>query len=215
MAWLHKTCRQLTAQLGWRVTVEGSPPTSGLLVTNHLSYLDILFLSTAVPCVFVSKVEVRKWPLFGLCADLCGTIYVDRSNRASSRDAAGEVEKALAAGITVLVFPEGTSTDGSEVLPFHPTFFEPAVQAHVPVTAAAIRYIAGNSLESSLCYYGDIHFAPHLLQTLGRDDFEAQIRFAPPRMPLARRESADYAMEQIKEMRAEMGAGIEESSLAR
>jgi 1-acyl-sn-glycerol-3-phosphate acyltransferase len=214
MVWLHKTCKQLTSRLGWLVTVEGNPPKSGLLVTNHLSYLDILFLSTAMPCVFVSKIEVKKWPLFGLCADLCGTIYVDRSNRASSRDAAGEVEKALAAGITVLVFPEGTSTDGGELLPFHPTFFEPAVLAHVPVTAAAIRYVAGELPESSLCYFGDIHFAPHLMQTLGRDDFEAQIRFALPRMPIARREAADFAMEQIRGMRAEMGAVMEEHPLA-
>jgi 1-acyl-sn-glycerol-3-phosphate acyltransferase len=206
MAWLHRTCQQLVQRMGWKLRVEGTPPTGGLLVTNHLSYLDILFLGAATPCVFVSKIEVRKWPLFGLCANLSGTIYVNRSSRSNSRDAAVEVEKALAAGVTVLVFPEGTSTDGRELLLFHSTFFEPAVQAGVPVTAAAIGYHADNLPESALCYYGDIHFAPHLLETLGRDGFEAHIRFAEPRMPQGRREAAESAQEQIKDLRAGMAA---------
>ncbi len=166
-------------RLGFRLRVIGGLPTSGLIASNHLSYLDILFYGAAVPCVFVSKAEVRAWPLLGLLAALGGTVFIDRRSAASAAEAAGRIEELLKAGVLVLVFPEGTSSDGSGVLRFYGSLFEPAVRTGAPVTAAAIGYSAGGgAAERDLCYYGDISFAPHLIETLQLPDIVATVRLA-------------------------------------
>lgn len=182
-----------------------------MVVSNHLSYLDIVLYSAAMPCVIVSKIEVRSWPLIGLAASCGGTIFIDRSSKASAAATAERMQAVLAEGIPVLLFPEGTSTDGSEVLKFHSTLFEPAVVNSVPITASAIRYLSGKGYsERDLCYYGDIHFAPHLLQTMGHDslggriDFSSQTRTYPHR-----RVAADETRQEIVALRE---AGMEQIS---
>jgi lyso-ornithine lipid O-acyltransferase len=132
-----------------------------------------------MPCVFVSKIEVRSWPLFGLAASYAGTIFIDRSSRASAAAAAERMQVLLAEGIPVLLFPEGTSTDGASVLKFHSTLFEPAIAHRVPISVSAIRYLStAEYQERDLCYYGDIHFAPHMLETMGRKNLTARIDFS-------------------------------------
>jgi 1-acyl-sn-glycerol-3-phosphate acyltransferase len=177
--WLHQSCQLVLRRLGFDLHVIGMLPRQGLLVSNHLSYLDILFYGAAVPCVFVAKSEVRRWPMLGLLAALGGTVFINRRSTLSAAEAASRIEHLLGAGLVVLVFPEGTSSDGSSVLRFYPSLFEPAVRARKPITAAAIRYAAGSAAaERDLCYYGDISFAPHLLQTLQLPDISATIDFA-------------------------------------
>ncbi len=169
------------AGLGFQLRVAGEPPVCGLIASNHLSYLDILFYGATVPCVFVSKIEVRAWPLLGLLAALGGTVFLDRKSMASAAAAARRIEELLKAGVLVLVFPEGTSSDGGSVLRFHASLFEPAVRVDAPVTAAAIGYAAGaGAVERDLCYYGDISFAPHLLETLQLPEIVAKLRFGSP-----------------------------------
>jgi 1-acyl-sn-glycerol-3-phosphate acyltransferase len=168
-------------RLGFLRTAIGDLPDRGLLVSNHLSYLDILVYGATLPCVFVAKQEVRSWPMLGLLAALGGTVFLDRTSSASAAAAAVRIEQLLADGLVVLVFPEGTSSDGAQVLRFHPFLFEPAIRANAPVAAAAIGYSADpDAAEKDLCYYGDIRFAPHLLQTLQLPSIHAAIRFAPP-----------------------------------
>jgi 1-acyl-sn-glycerol-3-phosphate acyltransferase len=188
---------------GIRLKLNGVPPLQGLIVSNHLSYLDILLYGAAMPCVFVSKIEVRKWPLFGLAASCGGTVFIDRSSRASAATAADQIHSLLAEGIPVLVFPEGTSTDGSVVLRFHPTLFEPVVVHGLPVTTAAVRYLKGADYEEKdLCYYGDIHFAPHLLETMGRKGLAGRIDFSPEAHVYAhRRAAADATWQEIVHLR--------------
>lgn len=177
--WLHRSCRMVLRRSGFQLRVFGELPTGGLVASNHLSYLDILFYGATVPCVFVSKVEVRGWPLLGLLAALGGSVFIDRKSTAGAVVAAGQIEKLLAAGILVLVFPEGTSSDGAGVLRFHASMFEPAVRVGAPVTAAAIGYAAGaGAVEPDLCYYGDISFAPHLIEILKLPCIVATLRFA-------------------------------------
>jgi 1-acyl-sn-glycerol-3-phosphate acyltransferase len=178
--WLHWACKFVLRNASIRLQQSGIPPHHGLIVSNHLSYLDILLYGAAMPCVFVSKVEVRSWPLFGLAASCAGTIFIDRSSRASAAAASERMQKLLAEGIPVLLFPEGTSSDGSSVLKFHSSLFEPAVIYGVPVSVSAIRYLGtADYQEKDLCYYGDIHFAPHLLETMGRKSLTACINFSP------------------------------------
>src|SRR6266446_9871372 len=112
-AWLHRWCSFACRVLGVRVTTCGSMPTSGLLVCNHLSYLDVIVLSSIGPCIFVAKRDVAGWPLFGWLAKAAGTIFVDRENRLSSPAVVDLVRAALASGSVVVLFPEGTSSDGS------------------------------------------------------------------------------------------------------
>src|SRR6266516_123787 len=116
--WLHRWSRFACRVMGIRVTTRGSMPLSGLLVSNHLSYLDVLVLSSIRPCVFVAKRDVSAWPLFGWLARAAGTIFVDREHRLSSSAVVDLVRATLASGSVVVLFPEGTSSDGSTVLPF-------------------------------------------------------------------------------------------------
>lgn len=177
--WLHGCCTMVLRRLDFASRVLGKPPQRGLIASNHLSYLDILFYGATVPCVFVAKAEVRSWPMLGLLASLGGTVFVDRRSASSAVKASALIEDLLASGVIVLVFPEGTSSDGSSVLRFYSSLFEPAVRAGVPATAAAIGYsTGGDATESDLCYYGDISFAPHLLSVLQLPAVTATLRFA-------------------------------------
>jgi 1-acyl-sn-glycerol-3-phosphate acyltransferase len=115
-------------------------PASGLLVSNHLSYLDVVVLSSIRPCFFVAKRDVATWPLFGWLAHAAGTIFVDREHRLSSMAVVSLIRKAIACGSVVVLFPEGTSTDGSAVLPFKSALLESAVQIRCPVAAGSIEY---------------------------------------------------------------------------
>ena len=177
--WLHHSCQLVLRRLGFGIRVDGQPPRNGLIASNHLSYLDILFYGATVPCVFVAKREVRAWPLLGLLAALGGTVFIDRQSATSAAKAAARLEVMLAEGVMVLVFPEGTSSDGAEVLRFHTSLFEPSVKVGSPVTAAAVGYSAGAGAEErDLCYYGEISFAPHLLETLQLPEVAATLHFA-------------------------------------
>lgn len=176
--WLQSACRLVLGSLGIRYRVEGDPPRRGLVVANHLSYLDIALLSAAMPCFFVAKAEVRRWPYFGRAARLAGTLFIDRASRISAERVAAAMAERLTLSVPILLFPESTSSDGSTVLRFHPRLFEPAVRTGAPITAAAVRYrLSQDALERDLCWYGDEGFLPHLWKVLCAPDFIAELRF--------------------------------------
>jgi 1-acyl-sn-glycerol-3-phosphate acyltransferase len=203
--WLHRSCKMVLGRLGLGIRVAGELPKTGLIASNHLSYLDILFYGATLPCVFVAKTEVREWPLLGLLAALGGTVFIDRRSAASAAAAAIRIEEMLGAGVLVLVFPEGTSSDGAGVLRFYSSLFEPAVRVGAPVTAAAIGYSAGAEAEAEerdLCYYGEISFAPHLLKTLQLPEILATLRFAPSgKLYDDRKQAAILTREAVVELR--------------
>jgi 1-acyl-sn-glycerol-3-phosphate acyltransferase len=177
-AWLQRAAATVLKRIGMEVMAEGHPPQHGLMVSNHLSYLDVLAYASTMPCAFVAKREVREWPVFGAFATMAGTIYVDRERRSANDGAARLIEDTLAAGVPVILFPEGTSSDGSRVLPFHSSLFEPAVQTNAVVTAAAIGYASSAAEEAALTYYGDDVFGTHLVRTLGLRGLKARVAFA-------------------------------------
>jgi len=203
--WLHQSCQLVLRRIGFGLHVVGDPPSSGLLVSNHLSYLDIMLYGATMPCVFVSKTEVRAWPIVGLLASLGGTVFVDRQSTISATEAAARIEKLLASGILVLIFPEGTSSDGVNVLRFYPFLLEPAVRQGIIVTSAAIAYGARPEVpESSLCYYGDISFVPHILATMQLQSVWGTIRFASSGNIYAdRKQAAAETQQQVTALRAE------------
>jgi len=198
--WLQACARSVLISLGIAYEVEGKPPTRGLVVSNHLSYLDIVIFSAAMPCFFVSKAEVNSWPFFGKAARSGGTIFLDRSSMASAMTVAEQISERLSLPIPipVLLFPEGTSTDGKELLRFHSRLIDPATSAGVPITAAGIRYvIKGGIEERELCWYGDEEFLTHIWKVLGVAGFSAQLRFGEPHIYTDRRVAADQTHAEI------------------
>jgi 1-acyl-sn-glycerol-3-phosphate acyltransferase len=207
-AWLHASCVRAARRLSLApsvtqsVTQSGGSEGRGLTVSNHLTYLDILVYGAARPFLFVAKSEVRRWPLLGTLASLGGTIFVDRGRSLQVAQASRRIEEGLRDGIAVLLFPEGTSSDGSSVLPFRSPLFDPAIRAGAPVTAAAIRYQALDTTEEKVTYWGEMVFFPHLFETLCVRGLGARISFDSPCRFADRKSAARGAWRQVKLLRA-------------
>jgi 1-acyl-sn-glycerol-3-phosphate acyltransferase len=181
--WLHSWCRFACRVLGIRIRTHGSMPSWGLLVSNHLSYLDIVVLSSIRPCVFVAKRDVARWPLFGWLAHAAGTIFVDRERKCSSPKVVNGIRDAIAGGSMVVLFPEGTSSDGSTVLPFKSALLESAVQLRSPIGAASIEYaLDDGSVAEEVCYWRDMTLVPHLLNLLCKREIRANYSFSPAKV---------------------------------
>lgn len=207
--WLQDTCTRVLHSMDVRWDVKGAVPRHGLVVSNHLSYLDIAVLSAAMPCFFVSKSEISTWPFFGKAARVGGTLFIDRSSRASAEKIAAMIGERLKLDVPVLFFPEGTSTDGT-MLRFHSRLFEPAVLAGEPVTAVCLRYAAEDGTpEQELCWFGDATLGPHLLRTLNRRGIRAQLRFGCPQVYSDRRGAAEATFAEIAAMRTATADGVE------
>jgi len=213
--WLHESGVFVMRFMGIGLKVTGKRPESGLIVSNHLSYLDILVFGTALPCYLVSKAEISRWPFFGILARAGGTLFVDRSSRVSAERVQAQIAERLKGSVPVLFFPEGTSTDGTQLLRFHSRFYSPAVDAAIPVTTAAIRYVPGDdSPESELCWYGNAAFLPHIWKTLGAPGFSCELTFGEPRIYTSRRTAADETYMEIEAMRATCGGAAAFGSLS-
>lgn len=140
--------RQLLAMLGVRLryrnnTAALSPAAllpHGLIVANHISFLDIFVLNAVAPAAFVSKDEVRQWPLIGWLSAKTDTLFLSRGSRQAAQKAREALVEQLRRGARVALFPEGTTSDGGEVLPFHSALLQAAIDAGVPVTPVALRY---------------------------------------------------------------------------
>src|SRR5437773_6614382 len=202
-AWLRRWSRFASRVVGIRVMTRGSMPRSGLLVCNHLSYLDVIVLSSIRPCVFVAKRGIATWPLFGWLARAAGTIFVDRERRLASADVVDLVREAVAGGSLVVLFPEGTSSDGSTVLPFKSALLESAVQLRCPVAAAAIEHaLEDGSVAEEICYWGDMTLLPHLLNLFSKREIRSKCSFSLPKIRAGdRKEIATELREEIVSMR--------------
>ncbi len=177
--WLQRSCRRALRVFGVEIEALGPRPTSGLLVSNHLSYLDILVLATLLPAVFVSKSEIKNWPVFGWFGRLAGTLFVERARRSDVARMGAEIRAVLAGGHVVVLFPEGTSWNGRELLPFKSSLLEPIVGSLHPLSVAGIGYtLADGSVENDVCYWGDMTFFPHLVRLMSRKQVRVRVRFA-------------------------------------
>jgi 1-acyl-sn-glycerol-3-phosphate acyltransferase len=178
--WLSRSSRRHLKIFGYTADVSGPVPQKGLLVANHLSYLDILAISTVTPAVFVSKAEVRRWPLFGWFASCAGTVFVERERRTHVGQVNREIAAALAAGALVVLFPEGTSSNGQTVLPFRSSLLEPAAAGNHEISVAWLHYElepGDGDAANEICYWGDHHFVSHLIRLAGKKSIRATIRF--------------------------------------
>ena len=210
--WVQDCARRFLKCLDIVYTFEGEPVTRGLVVANHLSYLDIIVISAAMPCFFVAKIEIGGWPFFGRAARSGGTIFVDRGSRESALSVAEQMKERLQLPIPVpvLLFPEGTSTDGSNVIRFHSRLIDPATSLGMPITTAAIRYkIHDGTPERELCWYGGETFADHLWKVLGVGGFEAEVRIGSARVYTDRRRAADATHDEIAAMREQTALAVQ------
>jgi len=171
MAWL----------LGMKITVRGAPPRPPFfMVSNHLSYVDVIAFASQLDCVFVAKSDIANWPAFGVMCRSMNTIFIDRTNRQDIPRVNAQIEKVMSNGEGVLAFPEGTSTRGEGVLPFKPGVLEPAARAGCPVHYASISYRtpAGEPpAHLAVSWWGDAAFLPHLFGLFHVSGFEATLVF--------------------------------------
>ena len=164
-----------------RIEVTGTPPKPPFfLVCNHLSYADIGAIREVVKGVFVAKAEINTWFLAGrICRDY-GTVFINRTNRRDIPRAGQEILERLDAGEGVIVFPEGTSTKGEEVLPFNSSFLEFAARGDVPVSYVALSYSTPpDELAASIavCWWEDISFFAHLWRLFHVREYTATLTF--------------------------------------
>jgi lyso-ornithine lipid O-acyltransferase len=194
---LAKWSTRVLDSLSVNVSFAGYPPPEGLIISNHLSYLDILVFSSITHCVFVSKREVKSWPVVGWVATLSGAVYVDRARRSDTQAVQPEMQAALSHGLRLTMFPEGTSTDGSRVLGFHSSLFQPAIDLNAPVTAAAIRYAVPDGDPSlDVCYWGDMTLVTHLFRMLAKEPIYASVQFSEQHYRFTERKEAARTMQQ-------------------
>jgi len=179
--WLHHLCGKIFALLGATSEVAGQIPQSGLIVSNHLSYLDIIVLSTIAPVIFVSKQDVAAWPFFGAAAKSGGTVFVDRTRRRAVAGAGEQMGQVLDVGIPLVLFPEGTSSGGGTVLPFNAPLFAPVAGLGSPVASCTIQYFLPEAdVSEEVCYWRPEHtLVPHLLNILSKNGLHARITFGP------------------------------------
>jgi 1-acyl-sn-glycerol-3-phosphate acyltransferase len=186
---LREVCVELLAIHGIDVQVSGALPDSpSLLISNHLSYVDALVVCSLLPLQPLAKGEVAGWPLFGAAARAHGVVFVERGSVGSGAVAMRKVLRALASGISVAGFPEGTTSDGSDLLPFHRGLFGAARIAGVPIVPIAISYDS-----PEIAWVGDAWFGPHYLRTAQRRETSARVTIGSEIVPRPQDRPEDLA----------------------
>lgn len=171
--------RQMLTIMGVELVVKGTPPAHGplLVVANHISWLDILVMNAALPARFVSKADVQGWPLLGALVTAAGTLYIERQSRRDALRVVQQMVDALRAGDVLAVFPEGTTGDGRDLLPFHANLIQAAVSAHAPVLPVGLSFINGHNGQRSDAplFVGDTTLLQSIWSTLRATGVQAVV----------------------------------------
>ena len=174
----------LLGRLAIKLVVIGQPPARGplLLAANHISWLDIVVLHAARPCRFVSKAELRHWPLVGKMASAAGTLFIERESRRDAMRVVHHMAERLQAGDILAIFPEGTTSNGVDLLPFHANLFQAAISAHAPVLPVALQFVdaATGALSLAPCYIDDDTLLGSIWRTLSAPALCAVVTFGEP-----------------------------------
>ena len=186
----------LLGHLGIALQVRGPLPLAGpvLLVSNHLSWLDIPVLHAARHCRFVSKSDVQAWPLIGTLATAAGTLYIERRVRRDARRVVQQMADALRERAVLGVFPEGTTGDGRVLLPFHANLLQAALDADAPVQPVGLRYAdrATGAASAAPVYAGDTTLLGSLWQTACAPPLLAVVHYGAPE-PAPGRERREWS----------------------
>ena len=182
MAW----ARRLLRVLGVRLQADAAPrlPGGALLVCNHVSWLDIYLIYAAQRVHFVSKAEVRNWPVAGWLAHKTGTLFIERGRRADTARINAEMRALMKSGAWVAVFPEGTTSDGRGLRRFMPSLLQPAVELNCPIVPAALRYrTLGGEYSDAPAYIDDISMWESLKRIVSAPGLVAELHFGDPILP--------------------------------
>jgi len=173
--------RAMLAHLAIKLVVNGTPPSSGpvLLASNHISWLDIVVMHAARHCRFISKADVERWPVVGTLARGAGTLFIERESRRDAMRVVHHMAERLAEGEVLAVFPEGTTGDGTQLLPFHANLLQAAISAHAPILPVALHFAddATGAISFAPCYVGDDTLLVSLWRTLCAKGVVAVVRY--------------------------------------
>ena len=179
--------KMIARVIGMRLNIQGTPPNGPfLMVSNHLSYVDIVAFASQSNCTFIAKHEVSKWPLIGLLARSMNTIFIDRTNRNDIPRVISATERALSKGQNVILFAEGTSSPGETVLPFNSSLLQVAAKLKCPVSYASLTYETPVNYAPaylSVCWWGDMTFPDHLFNLLKLPFFKATLTYGEMPVP--------------------------------
>lgn len=198
--------RRLMAFCGIRIRVSGQPLLSGpaLWVANHVSWIDIFVLNSVRATAFIAKSEIRKWPLLGWLVAGAGTLFIERGQRHAVQAMAVAVQARFQAGEAVSLFPEGTTSEGDTVLPFHASLFEPARAAGVPVQPVVLRFLHQGRRSALAAFVGEETLVANLWRVLGATGLAVEVEFIDPISmrradgePLSRPELSRHARQAI------------------
>jgi 1-acyl-sn-glycerol-3-phosphate acyltransferase len=198
---IRRWSARLLRHLGVRLRVEGELPAGRpmMLIANHVSWLDIFAINAVHPVRFVAKSEIRRWPAIGWLCDRTGTLFIERGRRADAGRVNALMVQVMQAGDLVAVFPEGTTSNGAQVLRFHSALLQPALKSGAAVQPVALRFEHGDgSLCTEAAYDGDKSLWRSLCDIIARPGIVARVSFLPllPAQP-DRRALADAAQAAI------------------
>ncbi|MFP5467355.1 MAG: lysophospholipid acyltransferase family protein [Gammaproteobacteria bacterium] len=166
--------------MGVDLVVRGDVPAQGpaLLLANHTSWLDILVMNAACPVRFVSKADVRHWPMLGALITGAGTLLIERENRRDAMRVVHKMADHLKSHDLVAVFPEGTTGDGRSLLPFHGNLLQAAISAHAPLLPVGLRFLdAAGRVSDAPLFVGDTTLVASIWSTLCADGVQAQVTY--------------------------------------
>jgi 1-acyl-sn-glycerol-3-phosphate acyltransferase len=196
--------RRMLLILGVDLVVHGTPPEHGpvLQVANHISWLDILVMNAARPSRFVSKSDAKHWPLLGALITGAGTLYIERGSRRDAMRMVHHMAERLELGDVLSVFPEGTTSDGRALLPFHANLLQAAIAARAPVLPVALRFVHERSGEpqEAPVFVGDTTLVGSIWATLSASGVRAVVTYGQPQLAQGRDRRA-----WAHDLRAEVG----------
>ena len=173
----------LLRTLGIRLEVVGTPVAQGpaLLVSNHISWLDIATLHAARYCRFISKADIQKWPLIGTLASGVGTLFIQREARRDTLRVVHYMADSLRAGDVLAIFPEGTTSHGQGVLPFHGNLLQSAIEANAPIQPVGLQYMSdGGQISLAPSYVGDDPLPQSIWRTARARNLVVRVAFGAP-----------------------------------
>lgn len=182
--WWHRRVCQI---FGVRLQSHGTiSPVPTLFVINHISWFDIPALGSVLPVHFLSKDEINSWPIIGWLASKSGTLFIKRGHRGAAEQSIQDISRALRNGGHVIVFPEGTTTNGESVARFHSRLFQAAIDANTPVQPVALRYPHPDGVHPSAPFIGDTQFLDSTLDMMSEPSMDVELQFLPAIMPTGR-----------------------------